>query len=86
MNFDFVIGSLRKDTLESEIKNDPIEFSTFEWTSRRFEFNDEEFERRARTYNPFEPTELQIQQLEMLGRDSRTTFTKISVSRMSADP
>jgi len=75
-----------KDTLESEIKNDPIEFSTFEWTSRRFEFNGEEFERRARNYNPFEPTELQIQQLEMLGRDSRTTFTKVSVSRMSADP
>ena len=58
-----------KDTLEEDIKNDTIEFSTFEWTSRRFEYNDEEFERKARNYNPFEPTELQIQQLEMLGRD-----------------
>ena len=63
-----------RDTSEEEIKNDPIEFSTFEWTSRRFEFNEEEFERRARSYNPFEPTELQIQQLEMLGTDRRILF------------
>ena len=50
-----------------DIKNEAILFSKFEWKSRHFEYNDDEFERRARNYNPFQPTELQIQQLEMLG-------------------
>ena len=50
---------------EELVRNDPIEFKTFEWKTKRFALPDDDYV--PREFTMYQPTEEQVQQLEYLG-------------------